>query len=91
MLADTGCIATQPSIPNPSGPYRSACRLPGRSPVVPMAAPVSELIDTAHNLRGMSVPLLGDPGDRKDRLNRFAARLPGARHGKYRPDNSHPH
>ena len=56
-----------------------------------MAAPVSELIDTAHNLRGMSVPLLGDPGDRKDRLNRFAARLPGARHGKYRPDNSHPH
>jgi len=49
------------------------------------------LIDTAHNLRDMSVPLLGDPGDRKDRLNRFAARLPGARHGKYRPDNSHPH
>ena len=39
----------------------------------------------------MSMPLLGNLRDRKDRLNRSAGRLPGARHGKYRPDNSHPH
>ena len=91
MLADTVRIATQPGIPSPSGPGRSACRPPGRSPPALIAAPAVELIDTADNLRDMSVPLLGDPGDRKDRLNRFAGRLPGARHGKYRPDNSHPH